>query len=69
VTVDDLGAKPWIGDQRQVAFDGLRVAYETARVLENQAGLPWVVGPPPASDGSVIVRLSDQYAVTVFPRP
>lgn len=67
VTVDDLGTKPWIGDQRQVAFDGLRVAYETARVLENQAGLPWVVGPLPASDGSVIVRLSDQYSVTVFP--
>ncbi len=67
VTVDDLDTKPWISDQRQVTFDGLGVAYETARVLENQAGLSWVVGPLRASDGSVLVRLSDQYAVTVFP--
>lgn len=67
MTVDDLDTKPWIGDQRQVTFGGLRVAYETARVLESQAGLSWVVGPLQASDGSVIVRLSDQYAVSVFP--
>jgi spectinomycin phosphotransferase len=67
VTVDDLDTKPWIGDQRQVTFGGLRVAYETARVLESQAALSWVVGPLQASDGSVIVRLSDQYAVSVFP--
>jgi spectinomycin phosphotransferase len=67
VTVDDLDTKPWIGDQRQVTFEGLRVAYETARVLENRAGLSLVVGPLPTSDGSAIVRLSDQYAVTVFP--
>jgi spectinomycin phosphotransferase len=67
VTVDDLDTKPWISDQRRVTFGGLRVAYETARILESQAGLSWVVGPLQASDGSVIVRLSDQYAVTVFP--
>lgn len=67
VTVDDLDTKPWISDQLQAAFAGLQVAYETARVLENQAGLSWVVGPLQAIDGSVIVRLSDQYAVTVFP--
>jgi spectinomycin phosphotransferase len=67
VTVDDLGTKPWISDQREVTFDGLRAAYETARVLENRAGLSWVVGPLQACDGSVIVRLSDRYTVTVFP--
>lgn len=67
VTVDDLDTKPWISDQRQAAFEGLRNAYDTARVLENDAGLPLVVGPLWTSDGSVIVRLSDQYAVTVFP--
>lgn len=67
VIVDDLDTKPWIGDRRQVTFDGLRVAYETARVLETRAGLSWVVGPLQASDGTVVVRLSDQYTVSVFP--
>jgi spectinomycin phosphotransferase len=67
VTVDDLDTKPWISDQRQVTFEGLRAAYGTARVLENHAGLSWIVGPLQTRDGSVIVRLSDQYSVTVFP--
>lgn len=67
VTVDDLDTKPWISDQREASFGGLRVAYETARVLESRAGLSWVVGPLQASDGSVIVRLSDRYAVSVYP--
>lgn len=67
VTVDDLDTKPWLGDQRWVTFGGLRAAYDTARVLADEAGLPSVVGPLRARDGSVIVRLSDQYTVAVFP--
>jgi spectinomycin phosphotransferase len=67
VTVDDLDTKPWISAERQAAFEGLAVAYGTARALERDAGLPLAVGPVPASDGAVIVRLSDQYALAVFP--
>jgi spectinomycin phosphotransferase len=67
VTADDLDTKPWIGDQRQLTFEGLRAAYQTAWALERHPGLSLVVGPVRASDGSVTVRLSDQYAVTVFP--
>ncbi len=67
VTVDDLDAKPWVSDERQATFEGLAIAYGTARALERDAGLPVAVGPLPTSDGTVIVRLSDQYSLAVFP--
>jgi spectinomycin phosphotransferase len=67
VTVDDLDVKPWISAEREATLAGLAIAYETARSLQCDAGLPLAVGPRPARDHSILVRLSDQYAVTVFP--
>ncbi len=67
VTVDDLDTKPWIADQREITFDGLRVAYETARTLQHGLGLSFVVGPIKSRERSVIARLSDQHSMTVFP--
>jgi spectinomycin phosphotransferase len=67
VTIDDLDTKPWIGRSRSTTFGGLRAAYESAHVLESQAGLGFVVGPLRCADGSVIVRLSDQFSMAVFP--
>jgi hypothetical protein len=67
VTVDDLDTKPWLGDRRQMSFEGLRAAYQTARALQDDAGLSLVVGTLQSSDGSVIVRLSDHCTETVFP--
>jgi spectinomycin phosphotransferase len=67
VTVDDLDTKPWISHERQATFDGLAVAYQAARALDRAPGLSLAVGPLLAADNSVIVRLSDQYAVSVFP--
>ena len=50
VTVDDLDRKAWLGDRRDVAFDGLRAAFETAVALR-QAGLGFVVAPAPREGG------------------
>ena len=35
VTVDDLDLKPWLGDTRESAFDGLRRAFDTAAALRD----------------------------------
>jgi spectinomycin phosphotransferase len=66
VTVDDLDRKAWLGDRRDVAFDGLRAAFETAVALR-QAGLAFVVAPLPAQSGETLVRIGDRHAVAVFP--
>lgn len=67
VTVDDLDTKPWLAGQREMTFEGLRVAYETARALQHDQGLRLVVGPIESREPSVIARLSDQYSMAVFP--
>jgi spectinomycin phosphotransferase len=67
VAVDDLDTKPWIGRSRGTTFEGLGAAYEAARVLESRPGLGFVVGPLRCADGSVVVRLSDQFSMAVFP--
>ena len=66
VTVDDLDRKAWLGDRRDVAFDGLRAAFETALSLR-QAGLSFVVAPLPAKSGETVVRIGDRHAVAVYP--
>ena len=43
-----------------MSFEGLRAAYQTARAVQDDAGLSLVVGALQTSDGSVIVRLSDE---------
>jgi spectinomycin phosphotransferase len=67
VAIDDLDTKPWIGPSRSATFEGLGAAYEAARVLEHRVGLGFVVGPCQCADGSVVVRLSDQFSMAVFP--
>jgi len=67
LTVDDLDTKPWIANQRGTTFEGLKVAYETARTLRHDLGLSLVVGPIESREGAVVARLSDQYSMAVFP--
>ena len=65
-TVDDLDGKPWLGDSRDEAFQGLRGAMGTARALRDAAGLAFVAAPKPARDGGLVLRLSERYALSVF---
>jgi len=67
VTVDDLDTKPWIGAGRDAVFAGLAVAYGVAGALRDRAGLDLAVGPRPAGDGAVAVRLTDRFSVGVHP--
>ena len=67
VTVDDLDRKPWLGSERDDAFEGMRAAFATTRVLREHAGLAFVVAPVAADDGRVVIRVSDRYCVAMFP--
>jgi len=67
VTVDDLDSKDWLGDTRQVVFEGLQRALGTAATLHRDAELQFVVAPVPARDGELLHRLDDRHAVSVFP--
>ena len=58
VTVDQ------VGDGR---FERLQQALLAARTLHEDAGLGWVVGPLPATDGSVLKPLGRGYATAVYP--
>lgn len=66
VTVDDLDDKPWLPGGPDSVFGGLRRALTTAAVLR-EAGLDFAVAPIPDSDGELVRRLDDRYAVSVFP--
>src|SRR5215472_12880112 len=67
VTVDDLDDKDWIGQVRDVVFEGLGRALSTAAALRQDAGLAFVVAPLATGDGDLLRRLDDRYAVSVFP--
>ena len=67
ITVDDLAAGHQADPDPDSSFRALDRAYQTAAALRHGAGLDFVVAPVPDSDGAVIRRLSDRYAVTVFP--
>jgi spectinomycin phosphotransferase len=67
ITVDDLAAGHQAYPDPESSFSALDRAYQTAAVLRHSAGLDFVVAPLPDSDGAVIRRLSDRYAITVFP--
>ena len=58
VTVDQ------VGDGR---FERLLQALLAARTLHEDVGLGWVVGPLPATDGSVLKPLGRGYAAAVYP--
>jgi spectinomycin phosphotransferase len=66
VTVDDLDQKPWLGDARDAAFDGLQGAFETSVALRD-AGLHFVVAPIPTRQGESLRRLDSRYAIALFP--
>lgn len=67
VTVDDLDDKDWLGQTRQAVLDGLGRALSTAAGLRHDAGLEFVVAPLATGGGDLLVRLDDQYTVSVFP--
>ena len=66
VTVDDLGAKPWLGADHDSAFAGLEAAFRTARKLR-ASGLDFVVAPIPAADGTMVTRLDGRFSAALFP--
>lgn len=66
VTVDDLGQKPWLGDTREAAFDGLRRAFDTAVALREH-GLEFVVAPIPTNSGETLCRLGPRHTIALFP--
>jgi spectinomycin phosphotransferase len=67
LTVDDLDTKPWIADHRDAAFRGLAAAFGAAWALEHEGGLSFAVAPLRSRSESVVLRLSDQYSLAVFP--
>lgn len=66
VTVDDLDQKPWLGDTRESAFDGLRAAFDTAVALLD-AGLAFVVAPIPTSGGETVRRIGARHTIALLP--
>jgi len=67
LTVDDLDIKPWLGGSPDSTFEGLGAAYDSALALNRHANLNFVVAPIPQVGGDTTLRLSDRYALTVFP--
>jgi spectinomycin phosphotransferase len=65
-TVDDLDQKSWLGDARDAAFDGLRVAFDTAAALLD-AGLAFVVAPIRTTGGESVRRIGPRHTVALFP--
>jgi spectinomycin phosphotransferase len=67
VTVDDLDDKDWLGEDRDSIFECLRSAFETASLLRDPIGLGFVVAPVAGVDGTVVRRIDNRYAISVFP--
>jgi spectinomycin phosphotransferase len=66
ITADDLDQKPWLGDTRDSAFDGLRRAFDTAVALR-KGGLGFVVAPMLSTRGESLRRIGPRYTVALFP--
>ena len=66
VTADDLDQKPWLGDTRESAFDGLTRAFDTAVALRH-GGLDFVAAPIPTTRGETVRRIGSRYTVALFP--
>lgn len=64
--VDDLDRKPWLGDTRGAAFDGLRHAFDTAAALRAH-GLAFVCAPVVSRLGETSSGLGSRYTVAIFP--
>jgi spectinomycin phosphotransferase len=67
LSVDDLDEKPFLGRTRAERFEALRTALECAQRLHDAAGLEFVVAPLPDARSEVLVRLSERYALAVYP--
>lgn len=67
VTVDDLDAKDWLGEDRPTVARGLNESLATAWWLRDEASLAFVVAQLGALDGQPLVRLGDRYAISVTP--
>ena len=67
LTVDDLATKPWLGGSPDATLAGLEAAYGSALALRRDANLSFVVAPIPQLGGGMALRLSERYALTVFP--
>ncbi len=66
VTADDLDQKPWLGETRESAFDGLRRAFDTAVALRD-GSLGFVVAPIPTSRGEAVRRIGPRHTIALFP--
>ena len=67
VTVDALDKKVRsVHEKIDVAFERLRAALETARAARD-AGATYVVAPIPTEADEVVRRLSDRFAVALYP--
>ena len=64
VKVDDLGVE---ATGRDDAFGRLGRSLGTALTLNCDAGLDFVLAPVPAVTGAVVWRLTERYALSVFP--
>ncbi|MFD8405452.1 phosphotransferase [Streptomyces anulatus] len=67
VTVADLAHKPHCGRDATEAWTGLSRAMDTAATLESALGEAALVAPLRTGDGETLLRLTDRYAVSVFP--
>ncbi|WP_274030352.1 phosphotransferase [Streptomyces sp. MMBL 11-1] len=67
VTVADLAHKPHCGRDATEAWTGLSRAMDTAAILETALDEPVLVAPLRTGDGETLLRLTDRYAVSVFP--
>lgn len=68
VTVADLAHKPHCGPDAAAAWTGLRRAMDTAAPLRSaDPGRELAVAPLRTDAGETLLRLTDRYAVSVFP--
>ncbi|WP_097868684.1 phosphotransferase [Streptomyces sp. rh34] len=71
VTVADLAHKPHCGPDTATAWTGLSRAMNTAAALDSALNTPYgepaLVAPLRTGTGETLLRLTDRYAVSVFP--
>lgn len=65
VTVDDLTTKRWLASDADAAFAALEGALRTAIALR-RAHLEFVHAPVESEDGTVLARIDERYAASVF---
>jgi spectinomycin phosphotransferase len=66
VTADDLDQKPWLGETRESAFEGLGRAFSTAAALRD-SGLDFVVAPIQMDGGETVRRVGSRHSMALFP--